>query len=104
MVGTRTSQGTAAAASEQTAARPARGGSTRTKGWRWRQIKHGWQLYVMLALPLLYLAIYKYGPIWGVQIAFRNYNPVQGITGSPWVGFAQFDRFIHSVQFVPIVR
>ncbi len=73
-------------------------------GWRRRQIRQGWQLYVMLALPLLYLAIYKYGPIYGVQIAFRDYNPVDGISGSPWVGLQQFVRFIHSYQFVPIIK
>lgn len=72
-------------------------------GWRWRQIKAAWQLYAMLALPLAYLAIYKYGPIYGVQIAFRNYNPVDGITGSPWVGLDNFVRFVNSYQFGQII-
>lgn len=85
------------------ALRVARGTAARHPGWRRRQIRHGWQLYVMLALPVAYLAIYKFGPIYGVQIAFRNYNPVNGITGSPWVGLEQFQRFFSSYQFGQVI-
>ncbi len=60
--------------------------------------KH-WQLYALLALPVLYLIIFQYWPIYGVQIAFRNFNPVQGITGSPWVGMRFFIRFVESYDF-----
>ena len=69
-----------------------------------RQIRHGWQLYVMLALPLVYIAIFHYWPMFGVQIAFRNYNVIDGITGSPWVGIDNFQRFIDSYLFWPIIR
>src|SRR6266540_988864 len=62
----------------------------------WKQIKHSWQLYVMLALPVLWLVIFAYIPIFGAQIAFRDFNAAAGITGSPWVGLKYFDRFIHS--------
>ncbi len=70
----------------------------------WRQIKRCWQLYVMLALPMLLLAIYNYWPMYGVQIAFRDYNVVDGITGSPWAGLKYFQRFVESYQFWPIVK
>lgn len=69
-----------------------------------RQIKHGWQLYVMLLLPVLFTLVFNYWPMYGVQIAFRNYNVVQGITGSPWVGFEHFQRFIDSYLFWPIIK
>jgi multiple sugar transport system permease protein/putative aldouronate transport system permease protein len=69
-----------------------------------KQMRRSWQLYAMLALPLLWLAIFAYWPMWGAQIAFRNYNVVDGISGSPWVGLAQFDRFVHSYFFWPVLK
>jgi putative aldouronate transport system permease protein len=69
----------------------------------WRRARRSWQLYVMLALPLLYLLLFKYWPMYGVQIAFRTFNVVDGITGSPWVGLANFERFVHSFNFWQII-
>ncbi|HEX6686848.1 MAG TPA: ABC transporter permease subunit [Candidatus Limnocylindrales bacterium] len=69
----------------------------------WRQIKRGWQLYVMLALPVLFLAVYHYWPMYGLQIAFKDFNVVDGITGSPWAGLKYLERFIDSYLFWPIV-
>jgi putative aldouronate transport system permease protein len=69
-----------------------------------RRMRQGWQLYAMLALPLIYLAIFNFWPILGVQIAFRNYNPLGGIWGSPWVGFDNFDRFFHSYLFWRLIK
>ncbi|GAA5003571.1 ABC transporter permease [Actinopolymorpha pittospori] len=69
-----------------------------------RQIRHGWQLYLMLLLPVAYVLVFQYWPMFGVQIAFRNYNVVQGITGSPWVGLQNFERFIDSYMFWPVIR
>lgn len=62
-------------------------------------IIRSWQLYVLLAPGLIYLIIFKYWPMYGAQIAFRNYNPADGFTGSPWVGLMHFERFINSFQF-----
>ena len=70
----------------------------------WREIKRGWQLYVMLLLPVLYLLVFHYWPMYGVQIAFRNFNVVDGITGSPWVGLAHFERFVTSYNFWQIIK
>lgn len=64
-----------------------------------QRIRQSWQLYVLLAPGLIYLAIFKYWPMYGAQIAFRNYNPIDGFTGSPWVGLKHFERFIDSYQF-----
>jgi multiple sugar transport system permease protein/putative aldouronate transport system permease protein len=69
-----------------------------------QQIRRSWQLYVLLALPLLYLLIFQYWPMYGAQIAFRNFNAVKGITGSPWAGLQHFERFIGSYNFVQTLR
>lgn len=65
-------------------------------------LKEGWQLYLMLSIPLVYFIIFKYIPMYGVQIAFREYTPLKGIVGSPWVGLKYFARFINSYNFVPV--
>jgi putative aldouronate transport system permease protein len=70
----------------------------------WKAIRNGWQLYAMLALPVLYLIVFKYWPMYGVQVAFRNFNAVDGISGSPWVGLANFERFVESYSFWQIIK
>ena len=62
-----------------------------------------WQLYVLLVPVLLHFAVFKFWPMYGVQIAFRQYNPVDGFAGSPWVGIANVDRFLSSYQFTDLV-
>lgn len=57
------------------------------------------QCYVMLVIPVVYLILFKYVPMYGVQIAFKDFIATRGIEGSPWVGFAQFTRFFSSIQF-----
>jgi len=61
--------------------------------------KDGWQLYVMILLPFIHLLIFSYQPMYGLQMAFRNFSPLQGFWGSPWVGLAHFSRFIDSHMF-----
>lgn len=70
----------------------------------WLGIRQSWQLYVLLAIPLLYLIIFQYWPMYGAQIAFRNFNALQGITESPWVGLKHFQRFISSYDFERTLR
>ncbi len=77
---------------------------SRTGGRTWRRARRSWQLYVMLSLPLLWLLVFQYWPMYGVQIAFRNFNVVDGITGSPWVGLAHFERFVSSYNFWQIIK
>jgi putative aldouronate transport system permease protein len=63
-----------------------------------------WQLYVLIFLPLAYIIVFKYVPMYGAQIAFRNFNAVKGIWGSEWVGFDNFIRFFQSYQFWTIME
>ncbi|MBW4080982.1 sugar ABC transporter permease [Paenibacillus sp. S150] len=60
--------------------------------------KH-WQLYLLVIPPLLYLIIFKYIPMAGAQIAFKNYNVVKGIWGSEWIGMTHFIRFFELPNF-----
>ncbi len=69
----------------------------------WVAFRRNWQLYAMLVLPVLYILIFHYWPMYGVQIAFRNFNVVDGITGSPWVGWANFERFMNAYNFRQII-
>jgi putative aldouronate transport system permease protein len=62
-----------------------------------------WQLYVLLAPAIIYILVFKYWPMYGVQIAFKNYNPVDGFTDSPWVGLTHFIRFVNSYQFGQVI-
>ncbi|MET3940884.1 putative aldouronate transport system permease protein [Paenibacillus sp. PvP094] len=66
---------------------------------RWQKVWRNWQLYLFIAPAFLYFLIFHYGPMYGIQIAFKNYNPVRGVFGSPWVGFDHFVRFFESYYF-----
>jgi putative aldouronate transport system permease protein len=63
------------------------------------KIRKGWRLYALIALPLLYIIVFKYVPMYGAQIAFKNFIVTKGILGSEWVGFKHFVRFFHSYDF-----
>lgn len=61
-----------------------------------KRITRQYQLYLMLLLPVIFVAIYHYAPMYGAQIAFRDYTATGGITGSEWVGLKHFKRFLES--------
>lgn len=64
-------------------------------------VKTNWQLYVIFMLPALVLTIlFKYLPMGGILIAFKDYSAVQGILGSEWVGLKYFQRFLSSPDFM----
>ncbi len=59
----------------------------------------------LLALPVIaYYLVFHYGPMYGVQIAFKDFSPSLGIADSPWVGFRHFSDFFHGFYFWRIVR
>jgi putative aldouronate transport system permease protein len=76
--------------------------------YNWPAIKRDFRLNYMLMimiLPILvYFAIFHYGPMYGLQIAFRDYRPRQGITGSQWVGLKHFMSFFKGVYFGRLMR
>jgi putative aldouronate transport system permease protein len=61
-------------------------------------------LLIMLLIPMAILFIFKYMPMYGVQIAFRDYRPALGIWGSPWVGLKYLSKFFNYYNFWNILR
>lgn len=69
--------------------------------WRMRK---SWQLYLCLALPLAWLLVFQYYPMYGAQIAFRDFVPGSGIWNSEWVGVTNFVRFFNSPMFIRLLQ
>ena len=58
-----------------------------------RRILDNWQMYLLLLIPMALTLVYKYIPMYGIQIAFRDYKASRGMFGSKWVGLKWFQRF-----------
>lgn len=72
---------------------------------RWiSQAARCYQLYLMILPAVVSVFIFHYIPIYGVQIAFKNFRTSLGIAGSPWVGFDHFIRFFQYREFWAIMR
>jgi putative aldouronate transport system permease protein len=69
-----------------------------------RKILQNWQLYLFVLPAFLYFLIFHYIPMYGVQIAFKNFIPTLGIWGSEWVGFDHFIRFFESYYFWDLIK
>jgi putative aldouronate transport system permease protein len=69
-----------------------------------RRIRRHWQLYVLIAIPVAHFVIFKYIPMANSIIAFKEYNVVQGIWGSPWVGMEHFRDFFANPLFWTLIR
>ncbi len=69
-----------------------------------KALSRDWQLLVLCAVPVLYFVIFHYVPMYGVQIAFKDFKAVDGIWGSAWCGFKHFKRFFASSQFWPLIK
>ena len=91
------SKGTSAAAS--VAMPPVRRGKSLG-----RRILEHWQLYLLLLVPVVITVIYKYIPMYGVQIAFRDFKASRGFLGSEWVGWDWFERFFTAPTFSRMIR
>ena len=78
--------------------------STESKIKRHKPILREYQLYLMIIPTMLYFIIFHYGAFYGLQIAFKDFNAAQGIWGSPWVGFEQFERLFRNYNFGIIIR
>ena len=60
-------------------------------------------LYLLIAPSVIYFIIFKYGPLWNAQIAFRDFKPLLGILGSPFVALENFQTFINSYYFTELL-
>ncbi|MEA4890700.1 MAG: ABC transporter permease subunit [Clostridiaceae bacterium] len=63
-----------------------------------------WQLLAMVLLPLCFVLVFYYGPMYGLQIAFKNFKASDGMWGSRWVGLEHFIKFFNSYQFERVLR
>ena len=73
-----------------------------TKDWK-RSLKRNYDLYLMLIPVIAYYAIFCYGPMYGLQIAFKDYSPALGILKSPWAGLKHLTRFFNSFYFERVI-
>lgn len=69
-----------------------------------KDIARDWRLYVMLIPAVIYFFLFVYRPIWGLQIAFREYNIFLGYEGSPWVGLKNFTAFFTGPYFWRLLK
>ena len=69
-----------------------------------RSARKNWDLYLLVLLPLAYIVIFAYIPMYGAQLAFRDFDASRGILGSPWVGAKHFLTFFRSYYFDRTVR
>lgn len=67
-------------------------------------VRRNWELYLFLLPTLVFYILFHYVPMYGVQIAFKNYMVTKGIFGSPWAGLKHFDRFFRSYQFWTLLK
>lgn len=68
------------------------------------RIRQDWQIYVLLAPTIIWFLVFLYKPMYGLQIAFKDYSVFRGISGSDWVGFEHFSYLFGSDQFLRAVR
>ena len=61
-----------------------------------KDMQRNWELYILVIPVILYYALFAYKPMYGALIAFKNFAPARGFSGSPWVGFDNFARFFRS--------
>ncbi|MBX4148437.1 ABC transporter permease [Paenibacillus sp. Dod16] len=70
---------------------------------RWKLIRGNLDMYLLLIPGLMFLLLFKYTPMYGIIIAFQDFNIFGGISGSEWVGMAQFERLLQSDEFLQVL-
>lgn len=70
----------------------------------WKKISRHWQLYLVVFLPVMYLMIFKYFPMYGAIIAFKEFRVMDGILGSPWAGTKYFEQFFNYPFFWRVIQ
>lgn len=72
--------------------------------WLILHFRREWQLYLLLAPTVIWFIVFLYKPMYGLQIAFKDYSVFKGIEGSPWVGFEHFYTLFDSQQFLRAIK
>lgn len=79
---------------------------TRDNNWvrLWDHFRREWQIYVMLLPTIIWFLVFLYKPMYGLQIAFKDYSIFRGVDGSPWIGWEHFETLFSNDQFIRAVK
>ena len=67
-------------------------------------LKREWQLYLMLLPTIIWLIVFLYKPMYGLQVAFKEYSLFLGVDRSPWIGFEHFQTLFGNEQFLRALK
>ncbi|MEP2531469.1 ABC transporter permease subunit [Shimia sp.] len=67
-------------------------------------LKREWQLYAMLLPTIIWLLVFLYKPMYGLQIAFKDYSIFRGVAGSAWIGLEHFENLFNNDQFLRALK
>ncbi|MFK7860806.1 MAG: ABC transporter permease [Granulosicoccus sp.] len=67
-------------------------------------LKREWQIYLMLLPTVIWLLVFLYKPMYGLQVAFKDYSVFRGVAGSPWIGFEHFETLFGNDQFIRAIK
>lgn len=67
-------------------------------------LKRDWQLYLMLLPTIIWLLVFLYKPMYGLQVAFKDYSVFRGVAASPWIGFEHFQTLFGNDQFIRAIK
>lgn len=81
-----------------------RNGRQLKDNWLTRDLKQNYNLYLMIALPFLLVVIFCYLPLYGIIIAFKDYELTAGYMESPWVGIKHFESFFQDPYCFRLIR
>ena len=70
----------------------------------WLYFRNNWQLYLLLIIPVVFVIIFKYAAYPGMRIAFMNYKPAKGFSGSDWVGWETFAKVFKDKDFARALK
>ncbi|PWW36212.1 MULTISPECIES: ABC transporter permease [Paenibacillus] len=69
-----------------------------------KSLRRHWQLYLLVLPPVVYFIIFKYVPMANAVLAFKDYNVIKGIWGSPWVGTKYFEMLFRNPAFATLIK
>lgn len=75
-------------------------GQIETKKSVFVQIRKHWQIYLLVLPAIIWYVLFAYFPMGGLQLAFKTYRVREGILGSPWIGFTNFEKLFQDVYFI----
>lgn len=70
----------------------------------WADVRKDWDLYTLLIPGIIFVLIFKYTPMYGIVIAFKDYNIFDGMAASPWIGLKNFEKLFNSSDFLLVFK